>query len=469
MVQHKEAQELWASALDVLQLEVTRSTYETWLRGTQALWGPAGELVIATPNPFVASWLEKRMYSLVRRTVEQVAKVPLEVRFQVDGRLETAPPSPGRNGHREPPQTPAAPRAGHPGGLLSERYTFASFVVGKSNQLAHAAAQAVAEFPGRRYNPLFIYSDVGLGKTHLLHAIGHRLREQGLDVLYGSTEQFTNEFIKAIREGTTEAFRNKYRSVDALLMDDIQFLSGKEQTQEGFFHTFNELHNANHQIVLTSDRPPKALSPLEDRLRSRFEWGLIADMQPPDLETRIAILQQKVATTDVLVPYEVIDYLARKVMKNIRELEGSLNRVLAYASLTNQPISSELASETLADLRSGAGPAPLPPGQIIATVASFYRLDPSALAGSRRDKEIALARHIAMYLLKEDALLQVTEIGRLLGGRDHSTVINGCGKIAYQINVDPELRRTVIALRDALREPTPQLHPSKELNPLPSR
>ncbi len=452
MTQQQNAHDLWSSTLGVLQLEVARSTYETWLRGTQGLWGGEGELVVGTPNTFVASWLEQRMYSMIKRTVEEVAKRPLEVRFQVDASASAAQPAPERNSGPPPAQATRPRWATYAGNLLSEKYTFDTFIVGKSNQLAHAASLAVAESPGRRYNPLFIYSDVGLGKTHLLHAIGHHLRQQDLNVLYVSSEQFTNEFIKAIREGTSESFRNKYRSVDALLMDDIQFISGKEQTQEGFFHTFNDLHNAGHQIVLTSDRPPRALALLEDRLRSRFEWGLIADMQPPDLETRIAILQQKAMSAGRIFPYEVIDYLARKVLRNIRELEGSLNRVQAYADLASQPITIELASRTLADLHYGAEPSPLPPTLIVATVADHFKLSPSALTGSGRDKKTALARHVAMYLLREDALLSVTEIGRLLGGRDHSTVINGCGKISYQINIDPDLHRTVIAIKDSLRE-----------------
>ena len=460
MTEDWEAKDLWITTLGVLQMEVTRPTYQTWLHGTWGIRGEEGELIVATPSTFIASYLEQRMYSLIKRTVEQVAKTPMEVRFQVE--TGPRPPTPAVPESFQEPEEQSFPRSpynGNGGSPLNTKYTFGTFVVGKSNQLAHAAAQSVAESPGHRYNPLFIYSDVGLGKTHLLHAIGRNLQQRNLSILYVSAEQFTNEFIKAIREGKTEAFRLKYRGVGVLLMDDVQFISGKEQTQESFFHTFNELHNANHQIVLTSDRPPKALALLEDRLRSRFEWGLIADMQPPDLETRIAILEQKATTENKLVPFEVIDYLARKVLKNIRELEGSLNRVLAYADLTNQPITIELASQTLADLHYGAEPATIKPEEVIATVAAYYGLEPSALSGNRRDKKTALSRHVTMYLLREDALLSVTAIGRLLGGRDHSTVITACGKIAYQANVDPELRRTIISIKDTLRQThhTPEL------------
>ena len=453
MQPYRDAQDLWGATLGVLQLEVTRPTYETWLRGTGASWDDGGTLVVGTPNPFVASWLEKRMYSLIKKTVEAVAQAPLEVRFQVGGTPGPQRSDPSSAAPPTPPDTDELyERPGNRGSGLNDKYTFGSFVMGKSNQLAHAAAYAVAELPGRRYNPLFIYSDVGLGKTHLLHAIGHELLKKSLSVLYVSTEQFTNEFIKAIREGKTEAFRSRYRDVNVLLMDDIQFINGKEQTQEGFFHTFNELHNANSQIVLTSDHPPRSLALLEDRLRSRFEWGLIVDMQPPDLETRIAILQQKAATQPQRIPPEVTDYVAHKVLKNIRELEGSLNRILAYADLTNQPVSLELASQALADLYYGPNKPAIEPQEIIQAVSLYYGLDPSALSGNRRDKKTAKARHLSMYLLREEANLSVTEIGRLLGGRDHSTVINACGKISYQMNVDSDLLRSIIAIKDTFRE-----------------
>ena len=451
MVSLRDAHNLWSAALGVLQLEVTRPTYETWLRGTEAAWDPSGSLVVGTPNPFVASWLEKRMYSIIKKAVERVAEGPLEVRFQVSGTSLSKEPEPSTL-TREPVAGFSASTTNAPGGGLNKRYTFSSFVMGKSNQLAHAASYAVSVLPGQRYNPLFVYSDVGLGKTHLLHAIGHELVKKGISVLYVSTEQFTNEFIKAIREGRTEEFRSRYRSVDALLMDDIHFIGGKEQTQEGFFHTFNELHNANRQIVLSSDHPPKALALLEDRLRSRFEWGLIVDMQPPDLETRIAILQQKAASQPIFVPPEVTEYVAHKVLKNIRELEGSLNRILAYADLTNQPVSLELASQALADLYYGTTKSIVAPDEIIQAVCLSYGLDSSVLRGARRDKRTAQARHVAMYLLREEAHLSVTEIGRLLGGRDHSTVINACGKISYQMNVDSNLLRNIIAIKDTSRE-----------------
>lgn len=328
-------------------------------------------------------------------------------------------------------------------------------MVGPSNRLAYSASLAVAEAPGHSYNPLFIYAGVGLGKTHLLHAIGHQVLAKGLTFLYVTTEQFTNEFITAIRERTTEQFRAKYRGVEVLLIDDIQFITGKEQTQEGFFHTFNDLHNASRQIVITSDRPPKALALLEDRLRSRFEWGLIADIQPPDLETRMAILRSKAEPLGVTLDDQVVEFVARKVQKNVRELEGSLNRIVAYARLSSSPITVELASRALAELFSDQGRRSLTPERVLEAVTGHFGVERSTLVGKRREKGVALARQVAMYLLREELNLPLTDIGRLLGGKDHSTVIHACGKIAYEMNVDPQLRKSILEIKEALYQERP--------------
>jgi len=345
---------------------------------------------------------------------------------------------------------------GGPYGLVAPRfnarYTFSTFIVGSGNRLAHAASQAVAEAPGYAYNPLFLYGGVGLGKTHLLHAIGHTALENNLTVLYVSSETFTNEIINAIRYRTTEDFRAKYRSVDVLLVDDIQFIAGKDSTEEEFFHTFNSLHETNKQIVMCSDRPPAAIVSLEDRLRSRFAWGLIADIQPPDLETRIAILQAKAEMMRRLVPDDVILFLASRVQSNIRELEGSLNRLLAFAQLQGAPLNVDTAKAALASLASDGRQRRVSVADILAAVADHYHLPADDLRGKQRDKHIVGPRQVAMYLMRQETEASLLEIGQALGGRDHSTVLHGCEKISREINENTALRKEVLAIRQKLLE-----------------
>jgi chromosomal replication initiator protein len=333
---------------------------------------------------------------------------------------------------------------------LNARYTFATFIVGSGNRLAHAASQAVAEAPGQAYNPLFLYGGVGLGKTHLLHAIGHKALAEGLKVLYVSSETFTNEIIDAIRYRTTEEFRAKYRSVDVLLVDDIQFIAGKESTEEEFFHTFNSLYEASKQIVVCSDRPPRAIVSLEERLRSRFEWGLIADIQPPDLETRVAILRAKAEIMGRRVPDEVITYLASRVQSNIRELEGSFNRLLAFAQLQDLPLTAETAKSALASIASDGRQRRVSVAEVLAAVAEYYRLPEDDLRGKQRDKHIVVPRQVAMYLMRQETEASLLEIGQSLGGRDHSTVLHGCEKIARKMNDNTSLRKEVLAIRQQL-------------------
>ena len=333
---------------------------------------------------------------------------------------------------------------------LNPRYTFATFIVGSGNQLAHAASQAVAEAPGQAYNPLFLYGPVGLGKTHLLHAIGHKALEMGLTVLYVSSETFTNEIINAIRYRTTEEFRAKYRSVDMLLVDDIQFIAGKDSTEEEFFHTFNSLYELSKQIVMCSDRPPKALVSLEERLRSRFEWGLIADIQPPDLETRVAILRAKADLMRRIVPDDVMTYLASRLQSNIRELEGSFNRLLAYAQLQGLPLSIETAKAALASISTDGRQRRVSVAEVLGAVAEYYRIPEDDLKGKQRDKHIVVPRQVAMYLMRQETEASLLEIGQALGGRDHSTVLHGCDKIAREINENSSLRKEVLAIRQQL-------------------
>ena len=334
---------------------------------------------------------------------------------------------------------------------LNPRYTFDTFIVGSGNRLAHAASQAVAEAPGMAYNPLFLYGDVGLGKTHLLHAIGHTAIESGLVVLYVSAETFTNEIVEAIRYRTTEEFRAKYRSVDVLLVDDIQFIAGKDSTEEEFFHTFNALHESNKQIVMCSDRPPKAIVSLAERLRSRFEWGLIADIQAPDLETRVAILRAKAEMMRRNVPDEVVTYLASRVQSNIRELEGSFNRLFAFAQLQGLPLTTETAKAALASLASDGRQRRVSVKEVLDAVAEYYRMSADDLRGKQRDKHIVVPRQVAMYLMRQETDASLLEVGQALGGRDHSTVLHGYEKIAREMNENSPLRKEVLAIQQQLR------------------
>jgi chromosomal replication initiator protein len=337
-------------------------------------------------------------------------------------------------------------------GLLNPRYTFSTFIMGKSNQLAHAASLAVAENPGSVYNPLFFYGGVGLGKTHLLHAIGHVGESAGLNVLYVTSEKFTNEIINAIRFQQTEEFRAKYRQIDILLVDDIQFIAGKESTEEEFFHTFNTLHDANKQIVVSSDRPPKAIHSLQDRLRSRFEWGLLADIQPPEYEHRLAILRSKAESLRFAVPASVIEFVARPECNSVRELEGALNRVIAYATLHDAALSVNLAAQALEHIYSESRiPSNLTPTEVLEGVCRYYNVDIERIRGKQRDREIVWPRQIAMYLMRQETPASLLQIGMELGGRDHTTVMHGWEKIQEQIANNDNVRREIAAVLESLQ------------------
>lgn len=437
-------------------MQVTRPSYETWLKGTVGIAQQDGEFVVGTPNAFVAEMLEQRMYTLISQTVEKVTKGTADVRFQVilddepmdppTSMPDVSPASPFGQSQSVPEQSfvPQSPSR------LNPKYTFDSFIVGKSNELAHAAALAVAEKPGTIYNPLLMYSDVGLGKTHLLHAIGELVRAKGLSLIYATTEEFTNDYIKAIREGKTEEFRLRYRNADVLLLDDIQFLIGKEQTQEGFFHTFNALHMSNRQIVITSDRPASALKTLERRISSRLTGGLVVDIQSPDLETRLAILRAKAEAMKLNVDPSVLDMLGGRVHRNIRELEGSLNRLVAYADLTRRAIDADLVMQVAADTRYQEEAHQVSEEAVLIGVSSYYQMDIEALKGRKRDRKTAQARQVAMFLLREEANMGATAIGRLLGGKDHTTVLHGCRTIENKQNVNDRLRLDILKIRESL-------------------
>jgi chromosomal replication initiator protein len=437
------AERLWQAALGQLQMEMPRATFDTWVRDAELLAHEDGAYIIGVQNAYARDWLEDRMLATVKRVLTGLAGRTVEVRFVVwQGESSDEPAAPAL-------PAPAAPSPLRTSSVpLNPRYSFENFVVGPSNRLAHAASMAVAENPARAYNPLFLYGGVGLGKTHLLNAVGITTAAQGLQVLYVSSEDFTNDLINAIRTHTTEAFRERYRRIDVLLIDDIQFIAGKESTQEEFFHTFNALHGQDKQLVISSDRPPKALVTLEERLRSRFEWGLTADIQPPDLETRLAILRSKAERAGRVVDDLHLELVARRVQSNIRELEGALTRVLAYSDLSNQPLSTDLIEIALADLlpRPGA----LTADRIIAAVAEYFDLPEADLLGRGRSRDVALPRQIAMYLMREETRASLPQIGESLGGRDHTTIMYGCDKIIAQLETDDGMRRKVAAIREAL-------------------
>jgi chromosomal replication initiator protein len=445
----KSAQDLWNIALAELQIQVTRPNYETWLKDTVAVRFDNGLFVVAAPNDFATTWLSTKLRPLVAKTLTTIIGRPVEVAFELLGSRPDASPSSGPLFQPDTAPPPPPPRP-FPPPRLNDRYTFERFIVGHENRLAHAASLAVADKPASTYNPLFIYGGTGLGKTHLLHAIGHRAWTNHYRVLYVTGEQFTNQFVTSIAQSRTEEFRAKYRHVDILLMDDIQFLAGKERTQEEFFYTFNDLHAASAQLVISSDRSPRLISLLEDRLRSRFEWGLIADIQPPALETRLAILNTKAAELRQEVSADVLHFLAQRCQSNIRELEGALNRIVAFARLLRAQITVELAAEALAPVAPPSDKPHPTPQAVLEAVAHYFDLAAETLAGKSRAKEIAEARHIAMYLLREDAHQRITDVARLLGGRDHSTIIYGLRKIDHALTTDPHLMRQIGEIRALL-------------------
>jgi chromosomal replication initiator protein len=443
-----EAQAVWRSVLSSLQSSMAPANFDTWLRPTRGIECDDSTLTVGVPTTYGREWLEQRLGSVIRKTLADVGHPNLGVRFQVMSELANG------HGRRTRGRTMNSSASAFFNGNrfdFNPRYTFDDYIVGGNNRFAHAAARAVAERPAQTYNPLFIYGGVGLGKTHLLHAVGHAVQHDFPDfnVVYTTSERFMNEMIKAIRDSTNDQFRDHYRLVDVLLIDDIQFISGKESTQEEFFHTFNALHDSGKQIVMSCDKPPKALNPLEERLRSRFEWGLIADIQPPDLETRIAILRSKAERQELPVPQDVIQYLARRVPSNIRELEGSLNRIIAYASLNERQLTVDLAAAAL-DSLSGPRRAQLTPQSIIACVAKYFSLSMEDLTGKSRDKSVVLPRQISMYLVREETSASLEHIGQLLGGRDHTTVMHGWDKISAALQEDHQLRSDVLAVRSML-------------------
>lgn len=436
--------QIWESVLGLIKVELTEVSFNTWLKSIEPISLEDDEIILGAPNDFTKGILEGRYFNLIKNAIKQVTGKNYQIRFIIPGeQVKQTQVQP------EKETTKAMNKS-----QLNPKYTFSTFVTGKSNDFAHAASVAVAEAPAQAYNPLFIYGGVGLGKTHLMHAIGHYILSQNPDskVVYVSSEKFTNELINSIREYRNEEFRNKYRNVDVLLVDDIQFIAGKEGTQEEFFHTFNALHEANKQIIISSDRPPRDIPTLEDRLRSRFEWGLTTDIQAPDLETRMAILRKKATLENLEIPDEVVLLIANTIHSNIRELEGALIKVVAYSSLTNRTITEELAEEALKDIISNHKPVEITVDLIKDKVSKRFNIRIDEFSSKKRTRAIAYPRQVAMYLTRELTDLSLPKIGDEFGGRDHTTVIHACEKINNDMNRDHLFKKKIEDIIEDLKK-----------------
>lgn len=461
--------QIWQATLGELQGQLSRANFETWLRNTQLTQWDGESATIGASNTFAVDQLRNKFAAQIQQALSTIIGHPVAVQFAVvtsEHPAKTKSKSTRHAAHgrgqtaalaTEEPIAPVVESqqlelTSTPENGLNPRYVFEKFVIGANNRLAHAAALAVADKPADKFNPLFIYGGVGLGKTHLLHAIGHRAlsRNPNLLVRYVSSETFTNDMVNAIRQNRNEEFRGRYRSIDILMIDDIQFLAGKEGTQEEFFHTFNALHQAGKQIIISSDRPPKAIPTLTDRLRSRFEGGLLADIQAPDLETREAILAEKGRELNVGVPSDVLEYVARKVQSNIRELEGALNKIIALAQLYQRPITLELTVQALSDALLEQRRRLITPDRVVDTVSSYYKVSHLEMIGKGRGKSIVLPRQVAMLLLREETDSSLVQIGQMLGGRDHSTIMHGIEKMERQVESDSHLRGDILTIREQL-------------------
>jgi chromosomal replication initiator protein len=442
--------QIWTAVQDELRFQLAKPSYETWLKNTSLLSADGSIYRVGVPSKLAKDWLEDRFAGLIQETLQAVTGNEVEVDFVVssNGNRSALAGDDDLLGSEDMPE-PAPPVAQSE---LSEKFKFSSFVVGNNSRFAHAAAKAVSDAPGETYNPLFLYGGVGLGKTHLMHAIGHDVRRRfpKKRVLYLTSEQFMNEVIASIQTARMSEFRVTYRTVDVLLIDDIQFLAGKDRTKEEFFHTFNALHEINKQIVISSDRPPKEIPTLEDRLRSRFEQGLLADIQPPDFETRLAILRSKLSANANLVSEAVLTFIAHKVQKNIRELEGALTRVLAFSAIHQRPVDEEEAARLLEDIIPAGNRRPLTIDRIQETVAEYYSVSLEDMKSKRRDKHIVFPRQVAMYVVREETPSSLPVIGQAFGGRDHTTALHSIEKIMNELKEDERLRYEVQSIRERL-------------------
>lgn len=450
-----ELKELWEKTLNTIKGELSEVSFNTWIKSCEPISMSSDTIRISVPNAFTQEILEKRYKDLVANSIRAICSKLYNIEFLIASEIQnTEEEKSEKQSNKKIKEDTKVIVSDEMNTNLNPKYTFDSFVIGNSNRFAHAASLAVAESPAKAYNPLFIYGGVGLGKTHLMHAIGHYVLQNNpsAKVVYVSSEKFTNELINAIKDDKNEEFRTKYRNVDVLLIDDIQFIAGKERTQEEFFHTFNALHDANKQIILSSDRPPKEIPTLEDRLRSRFEWGLIADIQVPDFETRMAILKKKADVEKLNVANEVMVYIATKIKSNIRELEGALIRIVAYSSLTNREITVDLASEALKDIISKKQGKHITIEIIQDVVANYFNLRVEDLKSQRRTRNVSYPRQIAMYLSRKLTDMSLPKIGEEFGGRDHTTVIHAYEKISDNLNRDESLQHTIDDLTKKLTQ-----------------
>ncbi len=450
--------EIWQAVLADFELKVSKANFTTWFRSTGIAKYENGAVVICVPNAFTKSWLEKKYHSDIIKTLERITeKAVKRVEYRVEN-IKHIEETECTFAESTPAPLPAESTfSGVQKSTLSlfglnPKYTFDTFIVGKGNELAHAAAHAVADRPGEAYNPLYIYGGVGLGKTHLIQAIGHAMIAQNpqTKIIYGSSEKFTNEFVSSVKEGRAKEFKDRYRTADLLLIDDIQFIGGKEQTQEEFFHTFNELHQQGKQVVLTSDRPPKQIPALEDRLRSRFEWGMTADISAPDLETRVAILESKAQEKKYHLSPQMFQMIATTIQSNIRELEGALNRVIAFHQLKGMEPTKESVKSILASFEAQSMKKSLTPKELIAEIAKFYDISIEDILGKSREKKLAFPRQIIMFLLREELKMSYPAIGDELGGRDHTTAMHAHSKIAREIENDLKLKQEIEMIKQRL-------------------
>ncbi len=454
-------EQLWQSALAELELSLSKANFTTWLKNTFILSYENSKVVVGVPNTFTKTWLENKYHSQIFKALQNITDYQIkEVSYKVATPKEAVSPvaqaaakeQPKKAGREERKEAARIKKVALNDLGLNPRYTFASFIVGKKNELAHAACLAVAQRPGKVYNPLFIYGGVGLGKTHLMQAVGHQIvgQEQQKKILYVTCENFTNEYIKSVSLGQADKFKDKYRSVDVLMIDDIQFLAGKEGTQEAFFHTFNQLHQSDKQIVITSDRPPKAIPTLESRLTSRFEWGMIVDIGAPDLETRLAILKSKCEEKNYHLSEEILNFLATSIQSNIRELEGALNRIIATQQLNNRAPGIEDVKNLLSSLVANPKKGGLTAKKITQAVASYFEIKIPELIGSCRKKGLVVPRQIVMYLMREEMRASYPSIGQELGGRDHTTAMHAFNKIAKEVENNEKMQQDLNLIKQRL-------------------
>lgn len=455
--------EIWQAVLAELELSISKANFITWFKNTGIIAIAEGQAAVCVPNAFTKAWLEKKYHQIIIKSIERITGKPLKrLDYRIDNikniadQAVAALSAPVDNTASIDYSANSGPiRSTVPdsnGFSLNPKYTFETFVVGKGSELAFAAAQAVVSRPGEAYNPLFIYGGVGLGKTHLIQAVGNQLRKNnpGTSIMYVSAEKFSNDFISSIKDGVAKEFQNRYRNIDLLLIDDIQFIAGKDRTQESFFHTFNELHQQNKQVILTSDRPPKAIPALEDRLKSRFEWGMIADISAPDFETRVAILQKKCAEKNFPLNDKVIQTIASIMQSNIRELEGALNKIIVFHQLKNSEATVDSVKSLLSTGSSITARQSVTPRQLIEVVGQFYTISVDDILSKNREKKIALPRQVIMFMMREELKMSYPAIGDELGGRDHTTAMHAHEKVKTELENDLKLRQEVEMLRQRL-------------------